>query len=102
MRPTQTFALAQTNEVQEVPVKRALFNSVRHLTLFFESNHGDGDEDVTRVGFVALKGDWLKLIREPVEVMYESAARPTDHKVDGVGVAGMGTSGFEGGGRGGY
>lgn len=80
-------------------MKRALFNTVRHLTLFVESNYGD---EVSRFSFLALKGDWLKLIREPVEVMYESAARPTDHKVEGVGVAGMGASGFEGGGRGGF
>ena len=33
---TQTLELAQSNEVQEVPVKRALFNTVRSLDLFFE------------------------------------------------------------------
>jgi len=100
--PVQTFTLSQTNEVQEVPVKRRLFNAVRHLTLFVESNYGDGEEDVSRIGFVGFKGDWLKVIREPVEVLYESAARPTDHKVEGVGVRGMGASGFEGGGGRGF
>lgn len=97
--PLQTFTLSQTNEVQEIPVKRRLFNAVRHLTLFVESNYG---EDESRVGFVGFKGDWLKIIREPVEVLYESAARPTDHKVEGVGVRGLGSSGFEGGGGRGF
>ena len=31
LQPTQTFSLSQTSDVQEVPVKRALFNTVRSL-----------------------------------------------------------------------
>lgn len=82
--PTQTFELARTSEIQEHPVKRALFNNTRSLTLFFNQNfsslEGDGDEDVTRVHYVAFKGEFMKLNREPVSFLYEAAANPADHK----------------------
>ena len=97
-KPTQTFELAQTSEVQDLNVKRALFGSVQALALFFEDNWSAGEEDVTRLSYVGFKGDWMRLNREPVEVLYESAARPSDHKVDAVkGVGGMGLGGGSGG-----
>ncbi|KAK0940778.1 hypothetical protein LTR29_007659 [Friedmanniomyces endolithicus] len=83
---TQTLELAQSNDIQEVPVKRALFNTVRSLDLFFENNWGQGEEDVTRVSYIGFKGEWMKLSREPVNFLYEAAANPADHKmVSGVG-----------------
>ncbi|KAK3113515.1 hypothetical protein LTR53_009121 [Teratosphaeriaceae sp. CCFEE 6253] len=86
LQPTQTLELAQSNDVQEVPVKRALFNTVRSLYLFFEDNWGQGEEDVTRVSYLGFKGEWMKLSREPVNFLYEAAANPADHKmVSGVG-----------------
>lgn len=80
-----------------MPVKRALFGAVRHLALFFVDNWGGDEEGETRVAYLGFKGDFMKLSREPVEVLYEAAARPSDHKVEGVGV-GSGV-GFEGVGR---
>jgi len=68
--------------------------------LFFESNHGDGEEDVTRLSWLAFKGDFLRLNREGVSVLYESAARPEDHKVQGE--VGMGMGGGLGSGRSGF
>lgn len=76
----QTLQLAQTSEIQEQPVKRALFNTTRVLTLFFEDNFGDGDEDVTRISYLAFKGDFISLSKEPVSFLYEAAANPRDHK----------------------
>jgi hypothetical protein len=70
--------------VQEIPVKRALFNSVSTLSLFFEDNWSQGEEDVTRISYLAFKGEWLKLTKEPVVVNYEAAANPKDHKIKGV------------------
>lgn len=84
LQPTQTLELAQSNDVQEVPVKRALFNTVRSLDLFFEDNWGQGAEDETRITYVGFKGEWLKLSRAPINVAYEAAANPKDHKV-GIG-----------------
>ncbi|KAF1990811.1 DUF1000-domain-containing protein [Aulographum hederae CBS 113979] len=89
--PTQTLELAQTSEVQEHPVKRALFNTTRSLSLFFEDNFGDGEEDVTRIAWLAFKGEFMKLSKEPVSFLYEAAANPSDHKVKGAGVLGMGS-----------
>lgn len=75
--PTQTLELARTNEVQDVPVKRQLFNNAYNVTLFFEENFG---ADATEVFYLGLKGDFMRLNRDPVEVLYEAAANPQDHK----------------------
>ena len=79
LQPTQILELAQSNEVQEVPVKRALFNTVRSLDLFFEDNWSQGEEDETRISYIGFKGEWMKLNREPVSFLYEAAANPRDH-----------------------
>ena len=81
LQPTQTFSLSQTSEIQEVPVKRALFNTVRSLDLFFEDNFGQGEEDETRISYLGFKGEWMQLNREPVNFLYEAAANPGDHKM---------------------
>jgi hypothetical protein len=79
LEATQTLQLARINAIQEHGVKRALFNSTRSLVLFFPSNFGDGEEDVSRVSYLAFKGDFMKLGKEPVSVLYEAAANPADH-----------------------
>ncbi|KAJ9626546.1 hypothetical protein H2203_004179 [Taxawa tesnikishii (nom. ined.)] len=56
LSPTQTISLSQTSEVQDVPVKRALFNTLRTLDLFFEDNWGQGEEDETRISYLGFKG----------------------------------------------
>jgi hypothetical protein len=84
--PTQTLEIAQTNEVQEIGVKRALFNTTRCLALFFEDNWSGGEEEETVVSYLAFKGDFMRLNKEPVSVMYEAAANPSDHKsIVGIG-----------------
>ncbi|OAL54662.1 DUF1000-domain-containing protein [Pyrenochaeta sp. DS3sAY3a] len=84
--PTQTLEVSQTNDVQEIPVKRAYFNTTRSLALFFEDNWSGGDEDETIITYLAFKGDFMKLNKEPVSVLYEAAANPTDHKnIVGIG-----------------
>ncbi|KAF2102839.1 DUF1000-domain-containing protein, partial [Rhizodiscina lignyota] len=77
---TQEFELARTNDIQEYPVKRALFNNTRSLSLFFTENFGQGEEDVTHLYYVAFKGEFMKLSKEPVSFLYEAAANPADHK----------------------
>jgi len=103
-KATQSFNLPQTSDVQDILVKRQLFNATRSLTLFFEKNFASetGDDEDTRIAYVGFKGDFMKLNKEAVEVLYESAARPTDHKVAGKVGAGMGSSGLDGGGRQGF
>jgi hypothetical protein len=86
LQPTQTLTIAQSNEIQEYPVKRALFSTTRNLTLFFEDNWGHGEEDVTRISYMAFKGDFMKLNKEAVSFLYEAAANPNDHKLaQGIG-----------------
>ncbi|KAI1766547.1 PITH domain-containing protein [Hypoxylon sp. FL1150] len=84
LAPTQTLELSQTSDVQEIPVKRHIFSSVRKLTLFFEDNFGDGDEDVTRLTYLGFRGEWTQLGRAPTRILYEAAANPSDHKVKGT------------------
>jgi hypothetical protein len=88
---TQEFQLSQTSEVQDIPVKRALFGKVQSLTLFFEDNFGDGEEDVSRVAYVGCKGEWMQLGRAPENIIYEAAARPSDHTIKGTSVNQMGS-----------
>lgn len=78
--PTQTLSISQTAEVQEIPVKRVHFNTTRSLTLFFEDNWSDGEEDETRISYLGFKGDFMKLNKEPISFLYEAAANPGDHK----------------------
>lgn len=81
LAPTQVFHLSQTSELQEIPVKRALFNTVRSLDIFIEDNWGQGEEDVTRISYLGFKGDYMNLNREPINFLYEAAANPGDHKM---------------------
>jgi hypothetical protein len=71
--------------------RRARFNAVRRLTLFFPDNFGDGDEDVTRISYIGFKGEWMQLGRAPANIIYEAAANPGDHKIKGTSVNQMGS-----------
>ncbi|KAF5581205.1 60S ribosomal protein L3 [Fusarium pseudoanthophilum] len=82
--PIQTLELSQTSDLQEIPVKRALFGKVQRLVLFFADNFGDGDEDVTRISYIGFKGEWTQLGRAPANIIYEAAANPGDHKLKGT------------------
>lgn len=75
-------------------MRRARFNAVRRLTLFFPDNFGDGDEDVTRISYLGFRGEWTALGRAPQNILYEAAANPGDHRVKGVGVRNQGDVNF--------
>ncbi len=89
LTPTQEFGLSQTSEIQDIPVKRALFGKVQSLTLFMEDNYGN---DVTRISYLGFKGDWMQLGKAPTNVLYEAAANPADHALKGTNVNQMGSS----------
>jgi len=97
--PTQQFNLSQTSEVQDIPVKRALFGMVQSLTLFIVDNHSHGDEDVTRLSYLSFKGEWMQLGRAPTNILYEAAANPSDHTLKGTAINKMGSR-LGGGGHG--
>ncbi|KIV99196.1 uncharacterized protein PV09_09147 [Verruconis gallopava] len=89
MAPTQVFELPQSNEVQPLAVQRAKFSTARSLTLFFEDNWG-GD-DTTIISYIAFKGDFMQLNKEPVSFLYEAAANPADHQaIVGTKIGGAG------------
>lgn len=87
-KPVQTLELSQTSDVQEIPVKRALFGKVHRIVLFFEDNFG---EDVSRVSYVGFKGEWTKLGKAPTNIIYEAAAQPGDHSLKGTSINEMGS-----------
>lgn len=81
LQPTQVVTVPQSNDVVEISVNRAHWNGTTSITLFFEDNYGDGEEDMTRIGYLGFKGEFMALNREPVSVLYEAAANPSDHVV---------------------
>lgn len=81
LKPTQVIELPRSNEVADIAVNRALWNMTTSIDLFFEDNHSDGSEEVSRVYYLGFKGDFMALNREPVNVLYEAAANPSDHKM---------------------
>ncbi|RPA91261.1 DUF1000-domain-containing protein [Choiromyces venosus 120613-1] len=85
------------DRIMEIPVKRALFNNTRSLTLFFENNHSNGEE-VTVISYLGFKGDWTELKKEHVVATYEAAANPADHKnlVSGAKYGSLGLGGRQG------
>ncbi|KAF3480278.1 protein of unknown function DUF1605 [Arthroderma uncinatum] len=94
LSPTQTISVPQSltgsqTDVLEIPLNRAVWNGTTSVTLFFEDNWSHGEEDVTRVGYIGFKGDFMALNKEPITFLYEAAANPKDHTViqgvDGVG-----------------
>ncbi|EEH46159.2 uncharacterized protein PADG_02309 [Paracoccidioides brasiliensis Pb18] len=94
LTPTQTLSVPQTltgpdSDVLEIPLNRAQFNNTTSITLFFEDNWSQGEEEVTRVSYVGFKGQHMALNREPVTFLYEAAANPRDH-VAIQGVQGVG------------
>ncbi|KAL1964313.1 hypothetical protein VTN77DRAFT_7133 [Rasamsonia byssochlamydoides] len=79
---TQTIEVPQPvpgSDVFELPLNRALWNTTTSVTLFFEDNWSGGDEETTKVGYIGFKGQFMALNREPVSVLYEAAANPSDH-----------------------
>lgn len=92
LSPTQTIEVPQpvaSADVFELPLNRAHWNTTTAITLFFEDNWSDGEEDVTKVGYIGFKGQFMALNREPVSFLYEAAANPNDHvAIPGVGGVG--------------
>ena len=95
LAPTQKLALPRTSEVIEMPLNRAHWNGTTSITLFFEDNHSDGEEEVTIISYLGFKGEFLALNREPVSVLYEAAANPSDH-VAIQGLTGIGNKSMPG------
>jgi hypothetical protein len=66
-------------DVFELPLNRAHWNTTTSITIFVEDNWSDGEEDVTKVGYIGFKGQFMALNREPISFLYEAAANPSDH-----------------------
>ncbi|RDA93769.1 hypothetical protein CP533_0258 [Ophiocordyceps camponoti-saundersi (nom. inval.)] len=78
--PTQRLELAQTSDVQEIPVRRALFGKLTRLGLFVVDNFG-GDDEVSRISYLGFRGEWTRLGRAPEQIIYEAAPQPGDHRI---------------------
>lgn len=64
--------------VPEYPTKLTKgFTNVRSLTIYIPSNFG---EDVTKIAYLGLKGEYTAINKDPIITNYEIAANPTDHE----------------------
>lgn len=61
----------------EYRTKVAKFSNLRSLTLFFDKNFGD---DITKISYIGLHGEYSEFTRDPIIAIYEAAANPADHK----------------------
>ena len=80
MTSTQEWDLVQflaRNMVPEYPTKLTKFTNVYNLTIYIPSNFG---EDVTKIAYIGLKGEFQTLNKDPIITIYEAAANPTDHQ----------------------
>ena len=86
--PTQAIEVPQPvpgSDVFDLPLNRPLWNTTTSITFFFEDNWSFGQEEVTEVGYIGFKGQFMALNREPVTVLYEAAPNPSDHEsIQGV------------------
>lgn len=57
------------------------FSHISALTIFFEDNYNDDDEQATEVSYVGIKGRGTGIRRIAVETVYESRGMKKDHKV---------------------
>jgi len=62
----------------EYQTRISKFQNVTSITMFFPDNFGN---DVTKINFIGLKGDWKELKKDPIITIYEAKANPADHKV---------------------
>ncbi|KAL1973136.1 hypothetical protein VTN31DRAFT_6678 [Thermomyces dupontii] len=82
LSPTQTLEVPEPvpgSDVFQLPLSRASWNATTSITLFVEDNWSGGEEEETRIGYLGFKGSFMALSREPVSVLYEAAANPSDH-----------------------
>ncbi|KAG9290929.1 hypothetical protein G9A89_011079 [Geosiphon pyriformis] len=75
--PTQTWELLETREIVEYTTRISKMSNVQNLTLFFPENYGD---DITRIYFVGLKGEWTQIKKDPIITLYEATPNLGDHK----------------------
>lgn len=77
VQPTQTIDLVQSQEPVEYHVRPAKFNSIQHLSLFFNENYADDSESSTRIYYVGFKGESQgKLVNSVKGIVYEAQANP--------------------------
>lgn len=76
-QPVQTLELVQSGrEPAEYHVRPAKFHNIQHLTLFFDSNYGDG-ESSTKLFYLGFKGESSgQMVRSVQGIVYEAQANP--------------------------
>ncbi|KAJ5909100.1 DUF1000-domain-containing protein [Penicillium taxi] len=66
-------------DVFEIHLNRARWNATTSVTIFMEDNWSDGENEITKVGYIGFKGQFMALNRQPISFSYEAAANPSDH-----------------------
>ncbi|GME68822.1 hypothetical protein B5S31_g154 [[Candida] boidinii] len=68
------------DEFVEHFLPRHLFSNVTDLSIFFQNNWTDDDDENLIIYSLELRGEFKELTKDPIITMYESAANPADHK----------------------
>lgn len=66
------------------------FRAVRSLTLFITGSFSE--EEITRLYYIGLKGEFTELSEDPIITLYELNANPADHPVHQEELLGMNRS----------
>merc|ERR1712170_156823 len=78
---TQQFNLLWDKSAEiKYKVKVHQFNGVEHLTMFF--NVRDQKQKGTEINYICLFGELLCSKSQSISTVYESSAKPLDHKID--------------------
>jgi hypothetical protein len=79
--PDQIIPLTQDNTTAiEYPLKMSKFNGIDSLVVHVPGNHGN--DEVTRVYYVGLSGDYMRDRRGDVTIAtYEASPNPSDHNI---------------------
>ncbi|ODV95528.1 hypothetical protein PACTADRAFT_3226 [Pachysolen tannophilus NRRL Y-2460] len=59
---------------------RHVFNNVNFLTIYFQNNWSNDDEEYLQLYSIEFRGEWSPLSKSHIITNYESAANPADHK----------------------
>lgn len=67
--------------IVEYALNRAKFSNLTSLCIYIPENQDEEEEEeVTKVLYVGLRGEFRELSKAPVIALYEAAANPKDHK----------------------
>lgn len=78
----QSLTVEDDSTFVEHHLPRTTFTNVNSLTIFFENNWSNDEDELLKIYSIEFRGEFTELNRAPVITLYESAANPADHKTE--------------------